>query len=41
MGYKPQVQITHVRLSQTGEPDDPADFMTHAPIKTGDARRIK
>lgn len=31
---KPQVQITHVRLSQTGEPDDPADFMAHAPIKT-------
>lgn len=31
---KPQVQITHVRLSQAGEPDDPTDFMTHAPIKT-------
>lgn len=30
---KPQVQITNVRLSEAGEPDNPADFMIHAPIK--------
>jgi len=30
---KPQVQITNIRLSIAGEPDNPADFMIHAPIK--------
>lgn len=30
---KPQVQITSVRLSGPGEPDNSADFMIHAPIK--------
>ena len=30
---KPQVQITNLRLSETGEPNNPTDFMIHAPVK--------
>lgn len=30
---QPQIQITHVRLTEAGEPDSPSDFMTHAPVK--------
>ena len=30
---QPQIQITHVRLTEAGEPDSPSDFMTHAPGK--------
>ncbi|MBU7455751.1 3'-5' exoribonuclease YhaM family protein [Leuconostoc fallax] len=31
---QPQIQITHLRLAnQPGEPDNPGDFMQHAPIK--------
>lgn len=30
---KPQIQITSIRVSESGEPSNPADFMTHAPIK--------
>ncbi|CAH1852321.1 3'-5' exoribonuclease YhaM family protein [Convivina intestini] len=33
---QPQVQITSLRLSQDGEPNNPADFMAHAPVKTAD-----
>lgn len=33
---KPQVQITNIRLSGVGEPDNPAEFMAHAPIKEDD-----
>lgn len=33
---KPQVQITNLRLSETGEPNNPTDFMIHAPLKEGE-----
>lgn len=33
---KPQVQITNLRLSETGEPNNPTDFMIHAPVKEGE-----
>ncbi|CAH1849934.1 3'-5' exoribonuclease YhaM family protein [Convivina praedatoris] len=33
---QPQVQITSLRLTQAGEPNNPADFMAHAPVKTAD-----
>jgi 3'-5' exoribonuclease len=31
---QPQLNVQMVRLTQDGEPSDPADFMKHAPIKT-------
>ncbi|WEV55039.1 HD domain-containing protein [Leuconostocaceae bacterium ESL0723] len=31
---QPQVQITELRLSESGEPTNPAEFMAHAPLKT-------
>ncbi|HCU41973.1 HD domain-containing protein [Leuconostoc falkenbergense] len=33
---QPQVQITNVRLTESGEPENPSDFMVHAPIKEAD-----
>ena len=33
---QPQVQITSVRLTDSGEPENPSDFMVHAPIKESD-----
>lgn len=33
---QPQVQITNVRLTESGEPENPSDFMVHAPIKVSD-----
>lgn len=33
---QPQVQITNVRLTESGEPENPSDFMVHVPIKEAD-----
>ncbi|CAK8053757.1 3'-5' exoribonuclease YhaM family protein [Eupransor demetentiae] len=33
---QPQVQITSLRLAEAGEPDNPAEFMAHAPVKKSD-----
>ncbi len=35
---KPQIQITEIRLTNGGEPNNSSDFMLHAPIKEDDMR---